>query len=124
MGKASRLKKERQLKALQSPEAHDKVVKELSKGTVDTQVSKLIELNGVNSKFQSAIKDSILKHAPVEMDKAIAKFQKVGKPITVESLTKEVRENKQFLALCNKNGISIEYFENLAKERIEANNVY
>jgi hypothetical protein len=123
LGKASRLKKERQLRALQSPKAHETVVKELSKGNTDTQIGKLIELNGINPKFQSAIKDSILKNAPKEMDKAIAKYKKINKPITIESLTKEVRENKQFLALCNKNGITIEYFENLAKNRMEANNL-
>lgn len=123
MGKASRLKKERQLRALQSPKAHETVVKELSKGSIDDQVNKLIELTGVNNKFQSAIKDSILKNAPKEMDKAIEKYKKVGKPITVESLTKEVRDNKQFLALCSKNGISLEYFEDLARQRMEANNL-
>lgn len=126
MGIASRLKRERReaiLAKLQTPEGkqeiHTKVVQELSKGSLDKQIGNLSQLSKDVKGFHSKFQEAIYQNAPKEMDKAIIKFIRIGKPVTVESLTAEVRSNKQFLALCAKNNINITYFENLAKERIE-----
>jgi len=70
-------------------------------------------------KLAKAIKDK----APKEMDKAIKKFRKQGKEVTVESLCAEVKSTPGFLQVCNNVGVTLEWFEDLARQRMEANGV-
>ena len=103
--------------------SHKGVVEELSKGDVTDQVHRLDSMAGTGElpggKLAKAIKDK----APKEMDKAIKKFRKQGKEITVESLCAEIKSTPGFLQMCNNAGITLEWFEELAKERMEANGV-
>lgn len=97
------------------------VIEELSKGSTEDQVGKLNTLVGAGNLSKGKLKEAIMKKAPEEMDKAIKNFKKVGKPVTVDSLCAEVRSDTSFLNMCNQVGLELSWFENLAKERMEAN---
>ncbi len=95
------------------------VIDELSKGSVSDQTNKLNELVGTGALPGGRLKRAIMKKSPKEMDKAIKKFQKKGKEITVDSLLAEVRSDKGFLKMCEGVGLDYGWFEKLAKERME-----
>ncbi len=131
MGKGNRLRAARAAlaeSALRNPVVkkavetvvHHKVARELSKGSVDDQTGRLNELREQGALPQSNFRDSILNNAPAEMDKGIRKFTKRGKPVTVDTLCAEVRNNQSFLKMCAGVGIDLAWFENLARERMEA----
>lgn len=69
------------------------------------------------------LRRALMKKAPGEMDKAIRDFQKKGKPITVESLTKEARETPSFVAMCARVGLEMSWFDDLARERMKARRI-
>ena len=128
MGKGARLRAARAGAALRNPVvrkvaeavARRSVVKELSKGSVDDQTARLNELRESGELPQSNLRDSVVSNAPGEMDKAIGKFIKKGKPVTVDTLCAEVRNNQSFLKMCTGVGLDLSWFENLARERMEA----
>ncbi len=128
MGKASRERRERvraglELSWVQKATAvlgRRGVIRELSKGSVDDQTARLDELRGSGELPQSNLRDSIVSNAPGEMDKAIRKYLKKGKPVTVATLCEEVRNNQSFLKMCTGVGLDLSWFENLARERMEA----
>ncbi len=128
MGKGARLRAARAGAALRNPVvkrvaeavARRSVVKELSKGSVDDQAARLNELRESGELPQSNLRDSVMSNAPGEMDKAIGKFTKKGKPVTVDTLCAEVRNNQSFLKMCTGVGLDLSWFENLARERMEA----
>lgn len=97
------------------------VVKELSKGTVSAQTGRLDELVGTGTLPKSRLRDAIARKAPKEMDKAIRKFRKEGREVTVDSLLVEVRSTPGFLRMCEGVGLDYKWFERLAKEQMEAN---
>lgn len=68
------------------------------------------------------LKKAIMRNAPKEMDKAIKKFRKEGKPVTVDALCAEIKSTPGFLAMCERVGLDLQWFENLARERMEKNN--
>ncbi len=127
MGKRDRERIERIKAKLEDPRAQQQVkessykgvVKELSKGNVADQAGRLSELVGLGTLPESKLRDTIVRSAPGEMDKAIRKFQKKGKEITVESLLSDVRSQSGFLKMCEKVGLDYAWFENLARERME-----
>ena len=89
------------------------VIDELSKGTVSEQIDNLREATP-NGELVKAIKSK----APKEMDKAIRKFRKEGKEISVGTLCAEVKSTPNLLAI-----VPLEWFEDLAKQRMEANGI-
>ena len=95
------------------------VINELSAGSVDDQSSRLQSLVGTGQIESGYLKRSIISKAPKQMDDGIRKFIKKGLPVTVATLTEEVRHEDGFLKMCASVGITIEYFENLARERME-----
>lgn len=97
------------------------VVKELSEGTVSAQMGKLDELVGTGTLPKSRLRDAIARKAPKEMDKAIRKFRKEGREVTVDGLLVEVRSTPGFLKMCEGVGLDYSWFERLAKEQMEAN---
>ena len=99
------------------------VVEELSRGTTGEQVSRLEELRGSGTLPDRKLKEAIMRKAPKEMDKGIAKFQKQGKEITVHNLLEEVRTERGFLDMCERVGITYDWFKNLARERMRAKGV-
>ena len=99
------------------------VVAELSKGSVSDQVGRLNELVGTGTLSERKLREAIIGNAPKEMDKAIRNFRKNGTEITVDSLLREIRSEPGFLKMCNSLGITEEWFEGMAKERMEANKV-
>ncbi len=131
MGRASRERRERIQAGLELPWVRKAVeavtrrstVRELSKGSVDDQTARLDELREQGALPQSNFRDSIVNNAPVEMDKAIRKFTKKGKPVTVDTLCAEVKGNQSFLKMCAGVGIDLAWFENLARERMEAHSL-
>lgn len=100
--------------------ARRSAVRELSKGSVDDQTARLDELREEGVLPQSNFRDSVVSNAPAEMDKAIRKFTKRDKPVTVDTLCAEVRNNQSFLKMCAGVGIDLAWFERLAQERMEA----
>lgn len=128
MGKGARLRAARAEAALRNPVvknvvqtvARRSVVKELSKGSVDSQTARLVELREDGTLPQSTLRDAITSKAPGEMDKAIQKYIKKGKPVTVDTLCAEVKGNQGFLKMCTGVGLNLSWFENLARERMEA----
>lgn len=119
MGKASRRKKERRMgivprKAV-AIASRGAVVRELQRASTPDQIA---TLNATVS--PSKLGNAIMRKAPKEMVKGIREFQKRGKKITVSSLLEEVRTTAGFLEMCERAGVSYKWFEELAKERIEA----
>ena len=96
------------------------VVNELSKGDVTDQIGRLDSLRGTGELPGGKLAHSIRNKAPGEMDKAIRKFQKQGKEVTVDALCAEVKSTPGFLTMCNNVGITLEWFEDLAKQRMIA----
>jgi len=103
--------------------SHKGVVEELSKGDVTDQVHRLDSMAGTGELSEDKLAKAIKGKAPKEMDKAIKKFKKQGKEITVESLCTEVKATPGFLQMCNNVGITLKWFENLARQRMEVNGV-
>ena len=103
--------------------SHGGVVKELSQGTTEDQIGRLDSLQGTGELPGGDLAKAIKSKAPKEMDKAIKKFQKEGKEITVDSLCAEIKSTPGFLQMCNNAGITLEWFEGLAKERMKAHGV-
>lgn len=99
------------------------VVDELSGGSVGDQVGRLDGLVGAGALPARKLKSAIKAKAPKEMDTAIRKFQKQGREITVDSLCYEVKTEPGFLAMCERVGLSLEWFEDLARERMAAKGV-
>lgn len=129
MGRRNRERVARILAGAEEPRAargvlvatsHGGVVRELSKGSVADQVGRLGSLVGTGELSGGKLKSTLTGKAPGEMDRAIRKFQKQGKEVTVDALCSEIRSTPEFLQMCNSVGITVEWFEELAKERMEA----
>ena len=125
MGKASNRKKEhRRLAALglSNPVARkavavasrDAVISELKKASTEEQIEVLASVS------PSKVGKAIMRKAPAEMDKGIRELQKKNVPVTVDNLCAEIRSTPGFLVMCENAGLSLEWFESLAKERMEA----
>lgn len=69
------------------------------------------------------LRQALMKKAPVEMDKAIRDFQRRGKPITVTSLTEEAKNTPSFVAMCERVGIEMSWFDELAEERMKVHGI-
>ncbi len=125
MGKASNRKKEhRRLAALglSNPVARkavavasrDAVISELKKASTEEQIEVLASVS------PSKVGKAIMRKAPAEMDKGIKELQKKDVPVTVDNLCAEIRSTPGFLVMCENAGLSLEWFESLAKERMKA----
>jgi len=104
-----------------------KAVAIASKGSVISELQKAgtsDQIDVLNSQVASArpgkLRKAIAGKAPKEMDNGIRKLQKEGKDVTVDSLCEEIKTTPGFLPMCEKVGLSLEWFEQLAKERMEA----
>lgn len=96
------------------------VIAELSKGDTTELVGRLDSMVGTGDLSGGKLKAAIMSKAPKEMDKAIKKFQARGKEVTVDALCSEIRSTPEFLSMCERVGLSLEWFEDLAKQRMEA----
>ena len=95
-----------------------KVIDELNRASTQDQIE---ALNGtVAAKRPDKLRSALESKAPSEMDKAIRKFQKDGVVVTVDTLTAEIRSTPGFLSMCERVGLTLEWFEQLAKKRMEA----
>jgi len=103
--------------------SHGAVVNELSQGSVMEQTNRLNELVGLGNLPSNKLKETIMKNAPKEMDKAIKKYKKQGRDITVDDLLSEVRSEHGFLKMCERVGLDYQWFENLALSRMEAHGI-
>lgn len=92
------------------------VVKELQQASTADQIDVLNTL--VAGQRPDKLRRAIMRKAPGEMDKAIKKLQKDGEEVTVDSLCAEVKSTPGFLAMCERIGLNLEWFENLARERM------
>ena len=93
------------------------VIKTLEQATTEEQIETLN--NTVARQRPSKLRQALMKKSPKEMDKAIREFQKSGKPITVESLTEEARNSPSFVAMCERVGLEMSWFDELARERMK-----
>ncbi len=112
-----------QLRGLSNPIAR-KAVSFTSRGAVvDTlrRASTADQINILNSTVASSkLRRTLMSKAPREMDKGIKELQKQGKDVSVDALCEEIKNTPEFLSMCENAGLSLEWFENLAKERMEA----
>ena len=130
MGRKNRERIERIKAGLEKPRrliiaaiARKGVIEELTEGTTSDQIGRLNELAGTGYLPPSKLKATIMKKAPGEMDKAIKKFRKEGKEITVDSLLAEVKSERGFLAMCERVELDYEWFVELAESKIGRSNV-
>jgi hypothetical protein len=91
------------------------VINELSQGDSSAHLQELV---GTGTLKRDRLSAALKSKAPAEMDKAIKQFKKQGKVISVATLTEEARNDKSFINMCASAGIEINWFENLAKERM------
>ena len=128
MGRASNRKKQRRelaAKGLSNPiirkavaiSARGKVVNELQKATTDEQIEVLSSIS------PSKVGKALIKKAPKEMDKGIKELQKQGKRVTAEELCREIRETPSFLQMSEEAGVPYKWYEELAKQRMEAHKI-
>ena len=96
------------------------VIKTLEQASTEEQIETLSTVAGQKP---DKLRQALMQNAPKEMDKAIRKFQKKGKPITVESLTEEARNTPSFVAMCKKIGLEMSWFDELARERMKAHGI-
>jgi len=96
------------------------VKKELTEGkTTEEMLGGLDTLMSDGVLGRSALANAIRRKAPGEMDKAIRRFRREGKEISVATLCAEVYADKRFQATCAKVGIPVSWFEDLARARME-----
>ena len=93
-----------------------KVVETLKQASTPEQVE---VLNSLPSSKMGKVGRAIMKKAPSEMDKGIKRLQGWGQTVTVEALMKESRETPGFLDMCARAGITEQWFEDLARERMK-----
>ena len=96
------------------------IVDKLRKASTTEQIE---VLDNVVGQKPSKLHKAIVSKAPKEMDKAIEKFQKQGKAITVDLLCAEIKSTPNFLKMCKHIGLDLAWFENLAKKRMEVHNL-
>jgi len=129
MGKASNRKKERRdlaVKGLSNPigrkavaiASRGKVISELKKATTEEQVEVLDSISP--SKKVRKVGKALMKKAPKEMDIGVKNLLKQGKKVTVKELCREIRETPSFLKMSESAGVPYEWYENLAKSKVEA----
>ncbi len=99
------------------------VVEELSRGSVNEQTERLGELVGTGILGGERLKKALMNKAPKEMDKAIRKFQKQKRDITVDSLLADTRSEPGFLKMCENIGLNLDWFEELARERMKKHGI-
>lgn len=97
------------------------VVRTLEQASTEQQIETLSST--VVGQRPSKLRQAIMKKAPREMDKAIRDFQEKGKPVTVETLTKEARNTPSFVAMCERIGLEMSWFDGLAKERMKIHGI-
>lgn len=126
MGRKNRERIERIKAGLEQPIArkavalasHNRVVSELRAASTEDQIHVLD--NRVGEKEPGKLKKALMDKAPGEMDKGIKRLQKEGKPVTVDALCAEVTSTPGFLSMCEKVGLTLTWFENLAQQRMAA----
>lgn len=95
-----------------------KVIDELNRASTADQIETLNST--VAGRKPTKLADAIKSKAPREMDSAIKKFRREGREITVASLTAEIKSTPGFLKMCERVGITLDWFEELARQRMEA----
>lgn len=124
MGRRNRERIERIQAGLENPiartavkiAARSGVVAELKKASTDDQVEVLS-----TTVDATRLGRALMKEAPGEMDKGIRKLQKEGRPVTVDELCREIRENVAgFRTMSENAGVPLSWYEDLAGKRMEA----
>ncbi len=107
-----------------------KAVALTSKGSVISELRKAEtsdQIDVLNSQVASSrpgkLRKAIVSKAPKEMDNGIRKLQREGKAVTVDVLCTEIKTTPGFLSMCERVGLSLEWFEELAKKRMEAHSL-
>lgn len=127
MGKASRHKKERKAANLSNPVARSAVkiaarggvIRELQQASSEDQVEALSK-----TVSPSKLGKALMKKAPSEMDKGIRRILKEGRTPTVDELCFEIRRNvASFRTMSEQAGVPLQWYEQLAEARMEANGV-
>jgi hypothetical protein len=101
--------------------SRQRVISEMTKGSTQDVVSNLDEMVVTGNLASRKLKESLMRNAPKQMDKAIRDFQKQGKDVSVESLCYEAKNTPEFVNMCARVGLEMSWFEDLAKERMEVN---
>ena len=97
------------------------VIDELRKAETSDQIDVLN--SRVATTRPDKLRKALISKAPKEMDKGIRELQREGKDVTVDALCAEIKSTPGFLTMCGKVGLNLEWFEQLAKERMEAHSL-
>jgi len=97
------------------------VIDELRKAETSDQIDVLN--NQVASSRPDKLRKAIVSKAPKEMDKGIKMLQKNRKDVSVDALCAEIKSTPGFLPMCERAGLGLEWFEKLARERMEVHNL-
>lgn len=74
---------------------------------------------GLGQVSPDVISRTIAEGSKRNMEKLVKKALKKGRRLTVEDLTKTVRENAPFKELCEELGLTMDFFEGLAESAIQ-----
>ena len=129
MGKASRERRERVMAGLEKPhrelseKQRDKAkeigLKKLQSQSTPKQVDFLADTLHSGHLRASKLKQELVKNAPKEMKKGVARLHREGKTPTVDLLLEEYNSDASFQKLANEVGLDRSWFENLAEETIK-----
>lgn len=97
------------------------VIKTLEQASTEDQLDALNRT--VAGQRPDKLKQALMKKTPKEMDKAIYDFLKNGKAVNVATLTEEIRNTPDFLALCSRVGLELSWFEQLARDRMKIHGI-
>ncbi len=101
--------------------SRSQVVDQLRQALTEDQIDVLERT--VAGRRPDKLRQALMSKTPGEMDKAIKKFQHEGKPVTVDTLCAEIKSTPGFLKMCERVGLDLAWFQNLAKERMEVHNL-
>lgn len=97
-----------------------------SKGTVKRELESLATADQIHvldsvvaRDNPGKLKQALMNKAPREMDLGIRKLQRQGEPVTVDALCRELKTTPGFLGMCEKVGLDLAWFEDLARRRME-----
>lgn len=71
---------------------------------------------------ETAVQKVIMNEAPKEMHKGTERLLKEGKPVTIDALMEDYRNQPDFRSLADRLGLKEDYFLGLAKAEVESNN--
>lgn len=65
------------------------------------------------------MRKTIVEQSEKDMKKQVGKARKRGETLTVEGLTRTLKDNPEFMKFCNEQDMDLSFFESMAKRAIK-----